>query len=189
MEFVVAMGIGAGIIFMVGALSGQFSGIANFVNLKLQSRQGSDHVFETMAREIRSMGPSSLGAYPIEAASSTSFIFFSDIDGDGLMERVRYFRATTTLEKGVIKPSGNPLVYATSTETTRVVVSDLIGSGGVFEYFDSAYTGTQSPMAPPVDAQAIRIVRASLSSDINPGSGPLPAFFSVTVNLRNLRSN
>ncbi|RJP44988.1 hypothetical protein C4587_01195 [Candidatus Parcubacteria bacterium] len=188
-ELIVAIGISAGVIFMVGALSNNLSQVANFVNLKLQNRQNIDLVFEGIARELRSAGPSSLGAYAIASASSTLLSFYSDLDKDGLFERVRYFVGTSTIEKGVIKPSGNPLAYATSSEIVVPVLVNVLSSSSAFRYFDDAYTGTQAPMPDPVDVLRIRLIEISATVDINPGQTPTPTVFSRTVNVRNLRTN
>jgi len=46
---------------------------------------------ETMVKEIREAKNGQDGSYPIELAEDKEFIFYSDIDGDGKTERVRYF--------------------------------------------------------------------------------------------------
>ncbi len=48
----------------------------------------------TMVREIREARPGDDGSYPIKEAGDKEFIFYSDIDKDGDIERVRYFLAT-----------------------------------------------------------------------------------------------
>jgi len=46
---------------------------------------------ETMVKEIREARAGDDGSYPIELAGDKEFIFYSDIDEDGLAEKVRYF--------------------------------------------------------------------------------------------------
>lgn len=46
---------------------------------------------KTMTREIREARTGDDGSYPIERADDKEFIFYSDIDKDGAVERVRYF--------------------------------------------------------------------------------------------------
>ncbi len=46
---------------------------------------------EIMVKEIRKAREGENGAYPIEYAGDKELIFYSDIDGDGKTERVRYF--------------------------------------------------------------------------------------------------
>jgi len=49
---------------------------------------------ETMVKEIRGARTGDDGSYPIEKAKDKEFIFYSDINGDGKTERVRYFLGT-----------------------------------------------------------------------------------------------
>jgi type II secretory pathway pseudopilin PulG len=49
---------------------------------------------ETMVKEIRGARTGDNGAFAIEKAEDKEFIFYSDIDGDGKTERVRYFLGT-----------------------------------------------------------------------------------------------
>ena len=46
---------------------------------------------ETMVKEIREATYGDDGSYPIEKAENKEFIFYSDIDKDGSVEKVRYF--------------------------------------------------------------------------------------------------
>jgi type II secretory pathway pseudopilin PulG len=50
---------------------------------------------ETMVKEIRMAKEGEDGSYPIELAGDKECIFYSDIDKDGRVERVRYFLAQT----------------------------------------------------------------------------------------------
>lgn len=49
---------------------------------------------ETMVREIREAKEAGDGSYLIEKADDKEFVFYSDIDDDGKIERVRYFLGT-----------------------------------------------------------------------------------------------
>ena len=51
---------------------------------------------ETMVREIREAKEGDDGSFPIEKAGDREFIFYSDIDNDGQVERVRYFLGTVS---------------------------------------------------------------------------------------------
>jgi len=51
---------------------------------------------KTMIREIREARPGDDGSYSIEKADDKEFIFYSDIDKDDEVERVRYFLGTVS---------------------------------------------------------------------------------------------
>ncbi len=190
-EVVLAMAIATSIIFVIAAFRRNLDQLQNFTSQKLQSRQDIDQTIQIMTAEIRSAGPSSAGAYPIETATSTSFIFYSDIDKDGLFERVRYSLGTSTIVKGVVHPSGNPLTYATSTEVVTTVVDNVVttSSPALFAYYDLNYTGSQAPMTFPITVSQVRIVQFSFSANVNTSSSYSSEFFSQLVDIRNVRSN
>ena len=52
---------------------------------------------ETMIKQIREARVGDDGSFAIKRAGDKEFIFFSDIDGDGRTERVRYFLGTVNL--------------------------------------------------------------------------------------------
>jgi prepilin-type N-terminal cleavage/methylation domain-containing protein len=49
---------------------------------------------EAMARDIRSAETAEDGSFAIERADDKQFVFYSDIDKDGVIEKVRYFLGT-----------------------------------------------------------------------------------------------
>ncbi len=195
-ELIVGMGLVAIVVFMIGAIGNQFSVIGNFVNQKLQNRMDVERVYQTMTREVRSAGASGLGGYAVESATPTSFAFYSDIDSDGVMDHVRYFlststAATSTINKGVIKPTGSPLVYASSSEIINPVIQNSISTSTIFKYYDANYTGSTStnPLGYPISISSIRVVRIETWVDVNPGQTPLPTYFTGTVEIRSLKNN
>jgi len=190
-EVLIAIAIAVGFIFAIVAFQGNFKSLQNFASQKLQSQQDIDQTVQIMTTAIRSAGPSSIGSYPIESAGTSSFVFYSDINKDGLYERVRYFLGTSTIQEGITEPSGNPLSYVTSTEVITSEVNDIIPSTStpLFSYYDANYTGTQLPMSYPLDVSKIRLVQFLFLADVNASSSPGPDFFSQMVDIRNLRSN
>lgn len=190
-EVVVVVAIGAAVLFVIISLQGNVAVLENIVSQKLQSRQDLEQTFQILVTEIRSASPSSNGAYAIESATTSSFAFFSDIDRDGIFERTRYFLSSSTIWRGVVEPTGSPLVYVTSTEIVTKAVENVVNtSSTVFlEYFGENYTGSEAVLSSPIDVQQIRVVKVSIYADVAPGEAPKPAFFTNTITIRNLRSN
>jgi len=189
-EVIIVVAVAAGILFVISSLRVNVSGLENVINQKLFSRKDVDQAFQIMVTDIRSASPSSLGAYPLESASTSSLIFFNDFDSDGVFERIRYSLVTSTIEKGIIEPSDNPLVYSSSSETVTTIIEDVIPSTStdVFRYFDSDYTGIEDPLpASSTSISSIRVVKVEILVDTNPGETPQPTLFTHTVTIRNLR--
>ena len=152
------------------------------INSEAETRQA----YKTIISEVRSMGPSVTGSYAISSASSSSFSFYSDTDGDGLAEQIRYFVDSKTLKKGTTKPSGNPLSYNPVDEKITELVHDVT-SDKAFSYFDSNYDGSQSSLGVPVNLGVIRMVKIELPIDKDPNSLPSKVTLPVYIDLRNLR--
>ncbi len=168
------------IFFFNNALQGGFS-------LEQEGRK----VLQPIVGEIRAASISSLGSYPIESAGTSSIVFFSDTDGDGIKERVRYFLLDRVIYRGQIKPTGSPLVYSGINEIVTTLVSDVENSAltPVFSYYDTNYAGTSSSLTMPVNILNIRMVKISFLIDKNGSKLPAPTTVSTQVSFRNLKDN
>lgn len=115
--------------------------------------------------EIRTAGPASNGAYPIESATATSFAFYANVDGTPLVERVRYYLDGATLKRGVVIPTSNPVTYDPSREVSSELIHDVAAtSTPVFLYYDASYNSVTStaPLTFPVTIPRVRLVRIQL---------------------------
>jgi len=160
--------------------------IQNNANAEIEVRQA----FKNMTKEMRSMNTSNSGSYPLASAASSSVTFFYDVNGDGKNEQIRYYLSGTSLNKGVIIPTGNPLTYVASNESTSTVMHNIYnGSAGVFDYYDTNYTGTSTPLAFPVNVSSVRLIRISLLVNPNVARSASTTTFTTQVSMRNLKDN
>src|SRR3989344_4448090 len=160
----------------------------SFISSELASVDAGRQILKTMVSEIRTASDADTGAYTINQATASSFIFYSDMDNDDLKERVRYFLTGTTLQKGVIKPTGSPLVYNSGSEIISTL-SENVTNSLIFDYYDKNYDGTTSPLPSPVSIPAIRLVKITLTTDKDPNIPPAPNTLSTQVSIRNLKDN
>lgn len=190
-EILIVMAIAASVVIIVVNLSSNVNLLNNLVSQQLQSKSDINQNLQILTTEIRSAGPSQSGAYPIDTATTSSFAFYSDINKNGLVEHVRYFLSSSSIEKGVIQPSGTPALYPTSSESITDMIDNVIipSSTPLFRYYDSSYTGVEAPLATPIDISAVRLVSMSFLADVAPKQSPGPEYFSLIVDIRNLRSN
>lgn len=157
----------------------------------LESSQDAKAILRVMVKEMRSITPSNNGAYPIVSAGTSTITFYSDINDDGLIDQVRYFLSTTTLKKGVIIPTGSPLSYNSLNEQFSTLAYNIKNgtSTALFEYYDTNYAGTSTPLSYPLNTTAIRLVRVNLLIDADPNRSPVPRLYTSTATLRNLKDN
>ncbi len=186
-EVLIVIAIISGIVTMISLFSFNITQFQFFIGKSLDVEGETQGAFKIINPELRSIGPSSTGSYPIASAASSSFSFYSDIDNDGIFEQVRYFLDGTTIKKGTIKPGGAPLVYNQANEKITEVVHNVTSSN-IFYYYDKNYDGTNgSPLGYPMNLSAIRVVKMVLTVDDNPNAQPGPLIVSAIMNIRNLR--
>ncbi|MDP2741176.1 MAG: type II secretion system protein [bacterium] len=162
----------------------------NILSGNITSQEEARNSFKAMTAGIRSISPSSLGAYPLYEVNPNSFTFYSDIDDDGLKERIRYFLSGNILKKGVLKPSGNPLVYNTANEVISEIIHNISnGSTPIFDYYDTDYDGTTAPLSQPVNIIAVRLVKITVIVNSNSSNPPILITFTTQVSMRNLKDN
>jgi hypothetical protein len=90
--------------------------------------------------------------------------------------------------KGVIKPAGSPLSYATSSEVLQDLVDNLVPGTQLFSYYDKNATSSNStPLPSPIDPLLVKTVKISLTA--NQGTTSTPSIISVETEatMRNLR--
>ncbi len=164
------------------ALQSDIFSLNTTVSDKISAQNEIRRAFKQMTAEIRSASSSSLGAYPISDLGQTSFVFYSDADGDGLKERIRYFLDGSILKKGILKPSENPIVYNPANETISNVAQNVSnGAEPIFSYYDKNYDGATAPMAYPIDVILVRLVKITVIID--------QTVFTTQVSIRNLKDN
>lgn len=188
-EVLIAVAISAIIVLAIGKFSDSISGIGRLIGSGLQADQDLAIALQVMESEIRAMGPSAAGAYALSSAGTSTIVFYTDTDQDGVNERVRYTIGTSTLQKGVIEPTGTPATYATSTEVSITAVSTIRPASSTFEYFDGTYTGAEAPLAQPVTASAVRVIRVTLSADVATSTAPRPVTLTKIITVRSLKNN
>lgn len=160
---------------------------------ELNSQQQVRRTLATFVSNVRAATQSGTGGYAIENAGTSSLIFYANIDKDSLVERVRYFVATSTLMRGVIKPTGN--TYLPASESVSRVVSDVANdsSSPVFLYYDKAYDGFTSsstdPLPLPISIPDIRLIQIVLTVNPNGVRSPVMQTYSTEVSIRNLKDN
>lgn len=145
-------------VFITIALFLVIINLANFntyFTFGLGSYRDTQLTLTEIKKELTSAQNSNLGGYLLEETSSTKLTFYSDIDQDGLVERIDYFVENEQLKKSIITPTGNPLVYDLNQAKIRIAVNNLVSNQNIFSYFDKNYVTTS-------DISKIRLIKVNL---------------------------
>ncbi|MES2470993.1 MAG: type II secretion system protein [Patescibacteria group bacterium] len=191
-ELIVAVAILGMMISIIGSFQKDIFYLSSVARSSLLSAQDARNVVRVMAKEMRGMSQGNNGAYPLLQAATSSVKFYSDTDSDGLREEIRYYISGSKLLRGSIKPTGSPATtYTSSNEVVTTLVNDVRNgtSTPVFEYYDSSYAGTTTPMTYPVSLLSVRLIKASISVDADPGRAPIQKIYTSQTALRNLKDN
>jgi len=144
---------------------------------------------ELLVRDIREVTYSDEGAYPLIDGADNNISFYSDIDRDNNVERVRYFLEDGSLKKGVTKSSGNPLSYDLGTEIVSIISPDIRNdeqSVSIFRYYND--TGGEI-FNVGVNITDISFVTVNLIVNINPNRLPNEFTLQSSATLRNVKTN
>ncbi len=190
-ELIISIAILSIIAYAVGSFQYDIFSLNFSAQNSMSAQFDARHITKYFAKELREASNSSLGSYPIALASSTAITFYSDIDNDGLKERVRYYLSGNKIMKGVLAPSLNPIVYNSANEKTTTILTSVLNSTTtpVFEYYNSYYAGTSSPLSFPVNINEVRMVRMYVIIDKDSNKSPTPLKVETKVNIRNLKDN
>ena len=140
-----------------------------------------------MVRDIREATYSDEGSYPIISADFNSFYFYSDIDRDSNVERVKFYLDGSLFKEEITKSSGDPLTYEESGETSIISanVRNIEQGVDVFSYYDDE--GVE--ITDFSDVTEISFVKVNLI--VNADSNRKPNEFTLrsSATLRNLKTN
>ena len=94
------------------------------------------------------------------------------------------------MKRGVVVPSGDPLVYNLSSETINNMLANMTPDPvGIFAYYGNAADIAGSALSFPLTTSSIKLIKIMLVVDQNPGQLPGPLRFITAVTPRTLRNN
>jgi type II secretory pathway pseudopilin PulG len=187
LEVTVAISIFLLILFSLTAIMTTSFRTQGIIWEQLGTQSEGRRVEQQFVNEIRRATNSSVGAYPFELALDNEIIFYSNIDTDLGIERVHYFLTSTTLMKGIVDPTGDPLTYNTSTEVVSAAVHSMANGGvPIFSYYDGDYSYMSTSTLPaPVDVTDIDMVGINLTLERDPNYSPTAFHIESKAKVRN----
>lgn len=189
-EVIVSVAILGMITVAVGRFQKDIFYLSAVARASLSSAQDTRQIVRTMAKEMRAMATANNGSYPLANVATSTVTFYSDTDGDGIREQIRYFVSSSTLKRGSIIPTGSTYSY-TGQESVTVLVNDIknTSSTPMFQYYDTNYTGTSSALSYPIDISKVRLVKINLMVDADVNRSPVQKSYTSQVSIRNLKDN
>ena len=152
---------------------------------------------EAMVKEIREAQTGENGAHIIEDAQEQEFVFYSDIDRDNRVEKIRYFIDSENNEfrKLVFEPRDwtfsdlenqeiGQIFYNSESDQELTLCQYLVEEpASVFSYFD--IEGNELTELPAIKKYT-KTIKIRLLINVNPERAPDPFELSSEASLRNL---
>lgn len=134
-----------------------------------------------LKKEVRGANSSEQGDYPLNNTDEDSFVFFSDVDNDDVMEKVLYFVENSELLKVVTEVDGtnNYTISQASTSIAHYVNNQ---EEPIFKYYDGNQNETSV-------INEIRLIKFILKINVTPWRAPNDYYVETSVNIRNLKDN
>lgn len=154
----------------------------------LQQTAATDNARRGLGTTFTALRESSYGddgSYPIQNVSTSSITFFSDIDTDGGIEKIRFYVSGETLYRGITESTSTPPTYSGQPEIPTVIAEHVRNgtSTPLFRYYD--VNGDE--LSAPVPIADVASIGTSLMIDLNPFRAPDILTLQETATLRNLR--
>lgn len=126
------------------------------------------------------------GSYPIRSVSTSSITFFSDVDNDGVVEKIRLYLLNGSFYRGVTESTSTPPTYVGQPELTTTIANYVRNSTTtpIFRFYDVNGTLISSSTVP---IASIASISTSLMVDLNPLRAPDILILQETATLRNIR--
>jgi prepilin-type N-terminal cleavage/methylation domain-containing protein len=177
---------------------GAYSLITSFFSASTKQNKslGTDDqarkVTSSFVNELRNANWGNDGSYPVNQAGTNQFIFYStSATNNSIINRIRYYTSGNSLYKGVVTPSGAPLVYNIGSEVVTKI-QDNLGNGAnpIFSYYKDTYDGTGTALAQPINLTQVNFVKISLTL-LSTAGNQNTATYTITAgaSIRNLKTN
>lgn len=183
LELLVSLGIFLGMLLVLSNFQVNVFSQNTMIGSSLQAESETRSSLKKLLAELRAAVISETGGYPIALASGSAITFYSDRDGDDLKEQIRYFLNGSSLQKGIIKPTGSPPSYVPANEKIVTEVHSLTNLTTIFTYYDDA--GQLLPE--PINLPDVRLIKITYTVDADANRPPAPFTLESQVSVRSLK--
>jgi prepilin-type N-terminal cleavage/methylation domain-containing protein len=145
-----------------------------------------------MVIELRGVQQSAQGAYPLVSANDNELIVYTDIEDDGVVERVRYYLDSTNkqIKVGIREPNTatQPPTYANGDGSTIILANFVVNTSSepLFKYFTDDYPTVTTALTTPANVGNIQLVKIDVHVNVDPSQAPNNINNASFVDLRNL---
>ncbi|MBA3789443.1 hypothetical protein H0X32_03595 [Patescibacteria group bacterium] len=156
----------------------------NYVLQEGVAVQSAQQGLATSIQDLREASYGDDGSYPISTVGTSSITFYADVNGNGNVDKVRYYLQNRTLYQGITYSAGTPPSYTGQPEKTSIVGTYVVNaaSNPIFLYYDSS----ASLLTTPINVSQIASIQTTLQIDVDQNRSPSPYTLIGSATLRNV---
>ncbi len=190
-EVLIALAMFSVVMIAIGTFEINIFSYNRSISSSYNTTQNAQLILKTILKELRELAPSANGSYPLAVVGSTTISFFADSNSDGINEKITYSLIGNSLYRAVIQPIGSPANYSYANQSTSTILYDIRNGNSipVFQYFNTDYNGTSSPLTLPAQVTDIRLIKINVALNTDMNKIPTTVIYTVQVNLRNIKDN
>jgi len=143
---------------------------------------------EVAVRHIREAAYSDEGAYPVISIDANEFSFYSDIDQDVSVEKVRLFIENGSFKEGITNSAGTPLMYTGQPEEITILSDDVRNIEEATDIF-TYYGSDGNEVTNYANVLDVTFAGIKLIVNINPARLPNQFELNSSATLRNIQNN
>jgi len=144
----------------------------------IQARKAIDNI----SKDVREASSSERGDYPISYMTSQNFIWYGDVNNDGLAEKINYLVYGTDLLRVVTAPGASNNYPDSEKSTTTIAYYINNQTEAIFKYYDADNNETAI-------INEVRLINVSLKINVTPAVAPNDYYVETDIQLRNLKDN
>lgn len=142
---------------------------------------------ERLVRDAREMTFADTGAFPLIAYSTSSLSFYSDVDGDQSVEKVRYELSDEELVRRLYRATGTPPVYDSTPYREQTIARHIQNNPDDIDLFTyTIESGEAATSTTP--ATSIRHIDIRVKVSVDPARNPNEFEIRSSATLRNIES-
>jgi prepilin-type N-terminal cleavage/methylation domain-containing protein len=164
----------------------------SIIETGLASATASRTVNQTII-QLRAIKQGDNGDYPIEEADDFDLTIYTDIDDDGVTEKVHYYLdlVNDEFKRGVSNPNNTvPVTYPSGDSVTTTLAEFIVNESTdpVFSYYNDDYPSdtVNNPLSTPASLGSVQLIKIKLRVNIDPVHAPENINIESFVDLRNM---
>jgi type II secretory pathway pseudopilin PulG len=162
---------------------------------QIRSASEARIAIKRLSRSLTNMSNGADGSFPVVSANDDELVYYSDLDGDLVTERIRYYVADQIIREEILFFDSTSQTYTQTGKQDKYIIGSVINTAAepLFLYYQKGYDGLNTPetyqLTEPINIAQINSVEINLMVNVDPANNPDTFNIKEHINLRNLHKS